>query len=141
MGDQEGHTHILQVPATDHTRDFGETAGIMEGGRYAKMLHVGSFMPVLLQVPAVWGDSVPSGSHFDPGWHLGVQDVCTNSHTAPSRIEVILKGSKTDPFCQGHTLHIGVTGRRICPVAALLTYLAARGANHGPLFVWMGSTS
>ena len=104
-------------------------------GRDAKMLWAASCLCFFGFLRS--GEIVcPSESQFDPGWHLGVQDVRTNSHTAPSRIEVILKGSKTDPFRQGHTLHIGVTGRRICPVAALLTYLAARGANPGPLFVW-----
>ena len=58
----------------------------------------------------------PSESQLDSGWHLGVQNVHPNSHSAPSQIEVVLKGSKTDPFRQGHTLHIMVTGRQICPV-------------------------
>ena len=42
--------------------------------------------------------------------------------------------SKTDQFCQGATVILGSTGADLCPVAALLDYLAVRGEIAGPLF-------
>ncbi len=54
----------------------------------------------------------------------------------PSAIEVVIMASKTDPFRQGVTLHIGLTGGPLCPVAAVLSYMVARGSSPGRLFTW-----
>ena len=78
----------------------------------------------------------PSEKGYDPERHVCLNDVKTDSHQSPSRLEVTLKGSKTDPFRQGCTVHIGATGMSICPVAAVLAYIAVRGKEPGPLFVW-----
>lgn len=78
----------------------------------------------------------PSERAFDPAIHLGVGDVKVDSHTAPTHIEVRIKASKTDPFRLGVSLHIGKTGEALCPVGAVLSYIAARGCQPGPLFIW-----
>ena len=49
-----------------------------------------------------------------------------DNRSTPSAIQVTIKASKTDPFCQGVTLHIGVAGGPLCPVAAVLSYMVAR---------------
>ena len=78
----------------------------------------------------------PSESVYDPEWHLSLDDVRVDSLDAPSRLEVTLKASKTDPFRQGHVLHVGATNQPVCPVAAVLSYMVVRGKNPGPLFTW-----
>ncbi len=72
---------------------------------------------------------------------LSPSDVAVNSHSSPSHMTVHLKRSKTDPFGAGTVLHLGATGTVLCPVSALLGYLAIRSPEHGPLFVFRdGST-
>ena len=39
-----------------------------------------------------------------------------------------------DPIRQGVDLIIGKSGDNVCPVAAMLSFLAARSAGSGPLF-------
>ena len=57
-----------------------------------------------------------------------------DSTAAPTTVRVRIKASKTDPFRAGVDVYLGHTGDPICPVAALLTYMAARGNGTGPLF-------
>jgi len=49
-------------------------------------------------------------------------------------MEVQTKASKTDLFCWGFTVQLGVTQRRLCPVEAILSFLVLRGTGPGPLF-------
>ena len=54
--------------------------------------------------------------------------------TCPSRMEVQIKASKTDPFRQGISLFIGKVASDLCQVSAMLAYLVVRGCHAGPLF-------
>lgn len=57
------------------------------------------------------GEAVaPSTRQYDPACHLCYEDVKVDSLVAPSALQVLLKASKTDPFRQGVTIHIGKTG-------------------------------
>ena len=76
----------------------------------------------------------PTESSFDLLAHLAFSDVAVDDRSAPSALRVQIKASKTDPFRQGFTVHIGTTGDALCPVTALL--MAARGGDNGPLFTW-----
>ena len=67
---------------------------------------------------------------------LGPQDVAVDSHDQPSVISLFLRRSKTDPFGAGVTIILGRTDRIVCPVTALLGYLALRGQQPGPLFLF-----
>lgn len=67
---------------------------------------------------------------------LSPRDVQVDSHMNPSLVRVILRRSKTDPYAVGVPIHLGRTGHRICPVSALLGFLALRGNKHGPLFTF-----
>ena len=78
--------------------------------------------------------TVPDGQAFDPSVHLARGDVVINSGLCPAGISVNIKSSKTDPFRQGVTLYLGQTGVDLCPVAAMIDYLAVRGIASGPLF-------
>ena len=48
----------------------------------------------------------------------------------------MIKCSKTDPFRLGVTLYIGATNTELCPEAAVIDYMLARGSKEGPLFLW-----
>ena len=52
----------------------------------------------------------------------------------PASLSVVIKASKTGPFCQGITLFLGATEREACPVLAMADYLHVRGTLPGPLF-------
>ena len=77
----------------------------------------------------------PSWREFTPDM-LGPHDVTVDSHQTPSIVSVHLRRSKTDPFGNGVTIYLGRTGHAICPVTALLGYLARRGQQPGPLFLF-----
>ena len=66
---------------------------------------------------------------------LRASDIRVDSRTYPSLITVHLRQSKTDPFGAGVTIYLGRSGDRICPVTAMLAYLALRPRGNGPLFV------
>ena len=71
---------------------------------------------------------VPSAKEYDPSAHLSISDIAVDS------LSVNIKASKIAPFRQGITIFLGVTGKSLCPVKALLAYVAVRGQIPGPLF-------
>ena len=75
---------------------------------------------------------VPTTSSIDPSWHVRVGNVALDSHTAPSKIYITIKASKT--FRQGATITLGKTSHVLCPMMATLRYLARRGVAPGPFF-------
>ena len=78
--------------------------------------------------------TMPSKTVYDPETHLAVADVALDDKENPSVIQVTIKQSKTDPFRQGVHLYLGRTGNLVCPVNAILAYLAVRDSSPGPLF-------
>lgn len=78
--------------------------------------------------------TIPSSSSYDPSVHLNFSDISLNSVTSPSVVAIRLKCSKTDPFRQGVTIYIGSTNQTLCPLSALLNYIAIRGSSPGLLF-------
>ena len=58
----------------------------------------------------------PEDGEFDPGQHLSFSDIAVDN-----------------PFRLGVTIFIGRTDTTLCPVAALLSYLALQGPGEGPL--------
>ena len=63
-------------------------------------------------------------------------DIRVNSHSRPEYLVISLRHSKTDVFGAGVTLYVGATGDILCPVAAVLAYLAMRPSSPGPLFTF-----
>ena len=61
-------------------------------------------------------------------------DIAVDNHQNTSAVSVRIKASKTDPFRQGVTIYLGVTKTTICPVKAILAYIAVRGTHEGPFF-------
>ena len=76
--------------------------------------------------------TIPDHQPFDPDVHLTIYDICLDG--IPAGLSVHIKASKTDPFRQGITLHLGQTGVDLCPVATMADYLSARGSSPGLLF-------
>ncbi|XP_064384103.1 uncharacterized protein LOC135333113 [Halichondria panicea] len=80
--------------------------------------------------------TIPSESAFDPSSHLCFNDVSVDNIADPQVVKVCLKASKTDPFRQGVEIVLGRTNNPLCPVTALLSYLALRGNRQGFLFLF-----
>ena len=80
--------------------------------------------------------TVPSAQAYDPEVHLNLGDMAVDSHVNPTLIRLHIKQSKTDPFRQGVDIYLGKTGATVCPVQALVNYLAQRCPDPGPLFVF-----
>ena len=74
-------------------------------------------------------------SAYDPDCHLSYRDLAVDNPIAPTIISLLLRRSKTDQVQKGVRVVIGRTGDEICPVTALLRYLAVRGDGPGPLFI------
>ena len=72
-----------------------------------------------------------SQDDYNPYAHLSYNDVAVDNHTAPTLLTLQLKQSKTDPFRAGVTLTLGKTDTGVCPVTALMPYLAIRGPQKG----------
>ena len=66
---------------------------------------------------------------------LSLRDVTLDSRSEPTMVHLLLRQSKTDIFGAGVTIHLGRTGDILCPVSALLAYLARRPSTPGPLFL------
>ena len=78
--------------------------------------------------------TVPNNSAFDPQCHLTARDIAVDCHQNPTMIRVLLKQSKTDPFHLHVHIFVGHSGNDLCPVSAILAYLAVRGIDDGPLY-------
>ena len=79
--------------------------------------------------------TIPTQSGYDPEVHLSPNGIAVDNRAKPRLLKVTIKQSKTDPFRQGVTLCLGKTDSLLCPVDALLPYLAVRGNQDGPLFI------
>ena len=80
--------------------------------------------------------TVESKTKYDPHIHLSFADLAFNNATSSTAISIQIKHSKTDPFMKGVEPVLGKTQDDLCPVSALLAYLAIRGNAHGALFKW-----
>ena len=78
--------------------------------------------------------TIPNLASFSPAIHLLVEDIPVDSLQSSACLGVRIKASKTDPFCQGCHIHIGLGRVPLCTVHALLAYLSLRGNVPSPLF-------
>ena len=77
---------------------------------------------------------MPTSSSYDPRQHLSFGDISVDSLQNPQLVRVHLRHSKTDQLGRGADIFLGRTDDHLCPVAAILAYLAVRGDSAGPLF-------
>ena len=78
--------------------------------------------------------TIPSESGFDAGAHLTYGDIAVDSVADPNTLRVRIKASKTDPFRKGIDVFLGRTHSQLCPVEAMMAFLAIRGDKAGFLF-------
>ena len=80
---------------------------------------------------------LPAG--FNQRLHLARGDVAVDDRANPGMVQIHLKQSKTDQFRKGFDIILGRTNTILCPVAALLAYIAVRGDRTGPFFIDSGA--
>ena len=71
---------------------------------------------------------------------LSPTDIQVDSRQNPSYLRVTLRSSKTDVFGAGVSIYIGSSHNELCPVTAVLSYLARRPSSPGPLFILENGT-
>lgn len=76
-----------------------------------------------------------SPSSFHQQRSLAWGDVAVDDTADPTVIRIHLKHSKCDQFGAGANVVLGKSGTDICPVAALVEYISARGDSPGPFFL------
>ena len=79
--------------------------------------------------------TVPSQTRYNPAVHLSYSDIAVDDCDNPSLVVISIKQSKTDPLRKGTNITLGATQDSLCPVKALMPYLAKRGSHPGPLFI------
>lgn len=62
--------------------------------------------------------------------HMSWGDVAIDNLTSSKLLQVNLKKSKTDQLEKGVEVFIGRTSAMLCPVVAVLTYMANQGSDH-----------
>ena len=77
-----------------------------------------------------------SDTAYDQAHHLSYADIAVDRVSSPTMLRCHLKQSKTDRFHQGVDIFVGKTDNQLCPVAAMMAYLPARGASLGPLLIF-----
>ena len=81
--------------------------------------------------------TIPSNTSYDKEYHLSPTDISRDDRNNPQLLKVKIKQSKTDPFQRGVDIYLSVTGTTLCPIKAILPYLALRPIHHnGPLFIF-----
>ena len=83
------------------------------------------------------GEFTHSPSQSQSECTLMTGDVSIDSRDNPQVLTVHLRRSKTDPYGSGTHIHMGRTGTQLCPVSAVLAYLAIRPPTQGPLFIFL----
>ena len=84
--------------------------------------------------------TTPSPDCFDPTTDLLLSDVAVDSCNSPTTVQITLKKAKNDQFRKGHTIYLGkkhppsAKASTVCPVDALVQYLAIQGGTPEPLF-------
>ena len=76
-----------------------------------------------------------SSSTCNQSTDLSWGDVATDSRHTPTLLRMHLKRSKCDQFGEDVGVFVGRTRNKLCPVAAMLTYLAVRGDAPHSLFI------
>ena len=79
------------------------------------------------------GEFTVTSQSTEPAVRLS--DVAIDSHHTPSLLRVRLRRAKTDPLGQGVEIFMNKSGMSLCPVVAVLSYLAVRSGSDGPLLI------
>ena len=97
-----------------------------------------SFDKCILWAAVLWflraGEFTCNSTHTGSDDILLAADVFIDSRENPHVLMVFLRHSKTDTFSAGVHIYMGRTCDTLCPVTAVLGYLAIRPHTPGPLF-------
>ena len=80
------------------------------------------------------GNNQPVGQQLRSTRHLNFQDLAVDDLSNPTLLKVRLKYSKIDQLGNGVNTVLRRTYQDLCPVMAVMAYLAVRGDGEGPLF-------
>ena len=72
---------------------------------------------------------------YDSVFCLSWGDVAVDSRSSPTMVKVHLKRSKCDQFGKGVDVIVGRTDSPVCPVAAVVAFIASREDRPGPFFL------
>ena len=78
--------------------------------------------------------TVPTLSALTRKKHLAWGDVAIDNPESPQTLQVHLKISKTDQLGKEVDVFIGKTDCPLCPVQAVLNFIAIQGVDQGPFF-------
>ena len=78
--------------------------------------------------------TIPTISGFEESKHLAWGDIAIVNVHNPQSLRVHLKRSKTDQLGKGVDVYIGKTDGPLCPVTAIMAYMAIRGPTPGSFF-------
>jgi len=70
--------------------------------------------------------TIAKAGQFDARVHLTPHDISVDSQERPTLMQVRINSSKTDQFHMGTSVFLAATGMELCPVSAVLCYLAER---------------
>ena len=128
---QVGTPHRLRLPITCSI--LSSLKNVWSQGDFSVSVVMGSNMCRFFGFLRVGEFTVASEQHHPC---IVFQDVAVDSHTHPSKIRLHLRHAKMDPFGKGVDVYLGASGSAVCPVTALLGFLAVRPLVMGQLFVW-----
>ena len=78
--------------------------------------------------------TIPTISGFEESKHLAWGDIAIDDVHNPQSLRVHLKCSKTNQLGKGVDVYIGKTDGPLCPVTAVMAYMAIRGPTPGSFF-------
>lgn len=78
---------------------------------------------------------LPSAASFNSRLHLPWGDVAVDSQQTPRMVRFHLKQTKTDQLGKGVDVVVEQTDCDLCPVAAILAFIAVCGNCQGPFFL------
>ena len=84
--------------------------------------------------------TIENEPNYDCNTHLSFSDVAVDNAASPSVISLNIKCFKTYQGRVGCQVVLGKTGDDLCPIVALLDYLARWGDKPGALFQWQDGT-
>lgn len=94
---------------------------------------LGSLLPGFYRFLRCSKFTVQQQGTYDSSAHLSISDVAVDCRSWPRTIQINIKQSKTDPFHQGVHIYLRKTDQDVCPVTAIIPYLAIRGGNPAPI--------
>jgi hypothetical protein len=78
---------------------------------------------------------LPSVSEFNDRLHLAWGNVALDHPSQPTMVRINLKRSKTNQSGRGCHVIVGRTATELCPISAILSYIATLGDRPGSFFI------